>query len=73
MIMTLVALTGAVSHISLGAQLFPMTVAIIVASCLLGAVVSAKFANLCETRHLNRIIGILLILPGATMIAIKLL
>ena len=34
MIMTLVALTGAVSHISLGAQLFPLPMAIVVASCL---------------------------------------
>lgn len=73
MIMTLVALTGAVSHISLGAQLFPMTVAIIVASCLLGAVVSAKFANCCETRRLNRIVGVVLILLGAVTILIKLL
>lgn len=58
MIMTLVALTGAVSHISLGAQLFPLPMAIVVASCLLGAVVSAKFANRCEIRRLNRIVGV---------------
>ena len=36
MIMSLVALTGAVSHVSLGAQLFPLPMAIVVASCLLG-------------------------------------
>lgn len=73
MIMTLVALTGAVSHISLGTQLFPLTMAIVVASCLLGAVVSAKFANRCEIRRLNRIVGIVLILLGAVTILIKLL
>ena len=73
MIMTLVALTGAVSHISLGAQLFPLPMAIVVASCLLGAVVSAKFANRCEIRRLNRIVGIVLILLGAVTILIKLL
>lgn len=73
MIMTLVALTGAVSHISLGAQLFLLTMAIVVASCLLGAVVSAKFANRCEIRRLNRIVGIVLILLGAVTILIKLL
>ena len=70
---TLVALTGAVSHISLGAQLFPLPMAIVVASCLLGAVVSAKFANRCEIRRLNRIVGVVLILLGAVTILIKLL
>ena len=69
----LVALTGAVSHVSLGAQLFPLPMAIVVASCLLGAVVSAKFANRCEIRRLNRIVGIVLILLGAVTILIKLL
>lgn len=73
MIMSLVALTGAVSHVSLGAQLFPLPMAIVVASCLLGAVVSAKFANRCEIRRLNRIVGIVLILLGAVTILIKLL
>ena len=72
MIMSLVALTGAVSHVSLGAQLFPLPMAIVVASCLL-AVVSAKFANRCEIRRLNRIVGIVLILLGAVTILIKLL
>ena len=73
MIMSLVALTGAVSHVSLGAQLFPLPIAIVVASCLLGAVVSAKFANRCEIRRLNRIVGAVLILLGAVTILIKLL
>ena len=73
MIMSLVALTGAVSHVSLGAQLFPLPMAIVVASCLLGAVVSAKFANRCEIRRLNRIVGVVLILLGAVTILIKLL
>ena len=73
MIMTLVALTGAVSHISLGAQLFTLPMTIVVASCLLGAVVSAKFANRCEIRRLNRIVGAVLILLGAVTILIKLL
>lgn len=58
MIMTLVALTGAVSHISLGARIFPLPMAVVVLSCLLGAVVSAKFANRCEIARLNRIVGI---------------
>ena len=64
MIMTLVALTGAVSHISLGARIFPLPMAIVVLSCLLGAVVSAKFVNRCEIARLNRIVGIVLVLLG---------
>ena len=73
MIMTLVALTGAVSHISLGARIFPLPMAVVVLSCLLGAVVSAKFVNRCEIARLNRIVGIVLVLLGIVTIAIKLL
>ena len=73
MIMTLVALTGAVSHVSLGAQIFPGPMAVVVLSCLLGAVTSAKFANRCEIKRLNRIVGIGLILLGIVTITIKLL
>lgn len=73
MIMTLVALTGAVSHISLGARIFPLPMAVMVLSCLLGAVVSAKFANRCEIARLNRIVGIVLALLGIVTIAVKLL
>lgn len=73
MIMTLVALTGAVSHVSLGAQIFPGPMAVVVLSCLLGAVTSAKFANRCEIKRLNRIVGIVLILLGIVTITIKLL
>ena len=48
MIISLVALTGAVSHVSMGAQLFPLPMAVVVVSCLIGAVLSARFANRCE-------------------------
>lgn len=73
MIMSIVALTGAVSHVSMGANLFPLPLAVVVLSCLLGAVVSAKFANRCEIRRLNRIVGVVLMLLGAVTIAIKLI
>lgn len=55
------------------AQPDPLPMVIVVASCLLGAVVSAKFANRCEIRRLNRIVGSMLILLGAVTILIKLL
>ena len=73
MIMSLVALTGAVSHVSMGAQLFPGPMAMVVLSCVLGALVSAKFANRCEIGRLNRIVGSVLIVLGIVTILIKIL
>ncbi len=62
MVMTLVALTGAASHVALGAgfEFFPGLTIII--TCLLGAVVSARYANGCNIKKLNHIVGITLIL-----------
>lgn len=72
MIMTLVALTGAVSHVTMGAQIFPLPMAVVVISCLTGAVVSARFANKCEIKRLNRVVGITLSILGVLTIVIKL-
>lgn len=73
MIMSLVALTGAVSHISMGAQIFPAPMAVVMLSCLLGAVVSARFANRCEIRKLNKVVGVVLMILGVATILIKIL
>lgn len=73
MVMTLVALTGAVSHVSMGAQIFPVPMSIVVVSCLLGALVSAQFANRCEINRLNKIVGIVLTILGIATILIKVL
>jgi len=73
MIMSLVALTGAVSHISMGAEIFPGPMLLVMAFCLFGALVSAKFANRCEIRRLNRIVGLVLLLLGIVTIAIKII
>lgn len=72
MIMSLVALTGAVSHISMGAEIFPGPMLLVMGCCLLGAVMSARFANKCEIRRLNRIVGVVLMILGIVTIAIKL-
>lgn len=72
MIMSIVALTGAVSHVSMGADIYPIPMAIIVVSCLVGAVTSAKFANKCEIGKLNRIVGVVLLILGIATISIKL-
>ncbi len=71
MIMSLVALTGAISHISMGAEIFPGPMLLVMAFCLFGALMSAKFANRCEIRRLNRIVGLVLLLLGIVTIAIK--
>ena len=73
MIMSIIALTGTVSHIALGAEIFPAPMAVVVISCLIGAFVSAKFANKCEIRKLNRVVGVVLLILGAFTILIKLL
>ena len=72
MIMTLVAFTGAVSHVSMGAQIFPLPMAVVVLSCLVGALVSARFANRCEIKRLNKIVGVVLLILGLITLAIKL-
>ena len=71
MIMTIVALTGAVSHVSMGADIYPLPMTIVVASCLLGAGVSARFANRCEIKRLNKVVGVTLAVLGIITIGIK--
>ncbi len=53
MVMTLVALTGAVSHFAFGAEFELLPGMTIIATCLLGAVISAKYANRCNIKKLN--------------------
>ena len=73
MIMSLVAFTGAVSHYPMGAAVKPLPTVIVVLSCLWAAWVSAKYANRCEIRKLNKVVGAVLLLLGAVTILIKLL
>ena len=73
MIMTLVALTGTISHFSMGAkiQLIPMLLVIIF--CVSAAYFSAKFANKCEIKKLNKVVGTCLGTLGVITILIKLI
>lgn len=73
MIMTLVALTGAVSHISMGAVIYPLPMLIVIMFCVIGAYVSARFANKCEIKRLNKVVGICLACLGIITISIKLI
>lgn len=71
MIMTMVALTGTISHLSMGAQMDPLPMAIVVVSCLMGAVLSARFANKCEIKKLNKVVGMTLLILGIITIFVK--
>lgn len=73
MIMTLIALTGAISHFSMGAEVEIIPFCIVVITCLVAAVVSARFANKCNTKRLNRIIGCILLVLGAATIILKII
>ena len=73
LIMTFVAFVGAVSHLTMGAQLFPLAMIVVVTSCLIGALVSARFANSCDMKKLNHIIGVVLLILGIFTIVLKVL
>lgn len=70
-IMAFTAFTGAVSHIVIGG--FPDITALIVCvlATLIGARVSALFANKTEAAILNRVTGIILTVLGIAMIIVK--
>lgn len=71
LIMSAVAFIGAVSHFAMGATFAPVPMIIVVISCLAAALLSARFANKCEIKKLNRIVGAVLILLGVITVSIK--
>lgn len=60
-VMTLVALTGAVSHLMMGAEIDLLPGIVITIACTVGAVVSSKFANKVSEKVMNRCAGVVLI------------
>lgn len=73
MIMTVVAATGTVSHFAMGAAVDVLPALVCVAACTLAAWLAAKFANKCEIRRLNHVVGCVLLALGVVTLAIKLL
>lgn len=73
MIMTLVALTGTVSHLTMGAKVEIIPTLVVVTCCLIGAYVSSKFANKCEIKKLNKVVGTCLLILGIVTILLKLI
>lgn len=62
LVMTLVALTGAVSHVAMGARVDLIPSIVVTVMCTVGAVGSARFANQVEEKVLNRSAGVVLLL-----------
>lgn len=71
-IMSFTALTGAVSHFAIAGGVSDITALIFCAVfTLIGARVSALFANKADTKILNRVTGVVLTVLGVAMIIIK--
>ena len=62
LVMTLVALTGAVSHVAMGATMEILPAVLITVCCTVSAVISAKFANKVEEKIVNRCAAVVLLL-----------
>ncbi len=71
MVMTLVALTGAVSHVAMGAQVELLPGIVMTAVCTLAALISAKFANRVKETTLNRCAGLVLILVSLVSLVLS--
>ena len=73
MIMALVALVGTVSHITMGAKLEILPSIVVVLCCIISAYISAKFANRCDIKKLNKVVGVCLLALGIVTISLKLI
>ena len=71
MIMTLVALTGAVSHVAMGASVDLIPGIVVTVMCTVGAVGSAQFANRVSERKLNLTAGTVLILVSVVSLILS--
>ena len=71
-IMTFTALTGAVSHFSIGGLPDIPCLIFCVASTLLWARIAAKFANRADASTLNRATGVVLTVLGAAILIVNL-
>lgn len=72
-VMTFTALTGALSHFMLDGMPDMFCLVFCVLSTLLWARIAAKIANKSEPRLLNRIVGIVLVILGASVLTVTLI
>lgn len=70
-IMAFTAFTGAVSHMVIGGLPDLSALLVCIAATLVGAQVSARFANMARPEVLNRVTGAVLAVLGAVMIVVR--
>jgi len=70
-IMTFTALTGAISHFTIGGMPDALSLIFCVISTLIWARVAAKYANKAKPIVLNRVTGVVLIILGVVIIGVK--
>ena len=71
MVMTLVALTGAVSHVAMGATMDLLPAVVITVTSTAAAIVSSKFANKVGEKTLNRTAGAVLLLVSVVSLLLS--
>ena len=71
LVMMLVALTGAVSHVAMGANMPLIPSIVVTVMCTIGAVGSSKFANKVEEKTLNRAAGAVLLLVSVVSLLLS--
>jgi len=72
-VMTFTALTGAVSHFAIDGMPDPWILVFCVLSTLLFARIAAKIANKSKPETLNRVVGVVLVILGACVLAVNML
>ena len=72
-IMIFTALTGSVSHFTLGGSPDLWTLTLCVGLTLLFALIAAKFANKAEPKVLNRVVGAILLILGIAILLVNFL
>lgn len=70
-IMTFTALTGSVSHFTIGGLPDLWTLTLCVGFTLLFALIAAKFANKAEPKILNRVVGVILLILGIAILLVN--
>lgn len=71
LVMMLVALTGAVSHVAMGARIDLIPSIVVTVMCTLGAVGSSRFANKVGEKTLNRSAGVVLLVVSVVSLLLS--
>lgn len=72
-IMAFTALTGALSHFAIGSMPDYKLLVLCVLFTLIFASIAAKIANKADAKVLNRVVGVILLILGVSVLIVKLL